>query len=198
LTKMSVGAAFNVLVPNPDTRVFVHKATTVISHSTIIDYPLTNGKPNAIILVTPNLNPGGVGGTYDDHPIGVFYDGSKWRIYNEDGSAMSVGAAFNVFVPTAGPGVDVFVQTATSTFNATYIYNPLTNGNPNALILVTPNYNPGGIGGMDANFPIGVKYDNIQNKWAIFNQTGAAMPVNASFNVYVFANYKIYLPLIMR
>jgi hypothetical protein len=198
-----LNAAFNVLVPNPDTSVFVHKATAlnILSHSTIIDYPLVNGNQNAIFLVTPNFAPGGVcpsGCVPEDHPIGVLYDGSKWRIYNEDGSAMPVGAAFNVFIPTARPGVDIFVQTATSTFNATYIYNPLTNGNPNALILVTPNYNPGGVGGTDANFPIGVKYDNIQNKWAIFNQTGAAMPVNASFNVYVFANYKIYLPLIMR
>ena len=134
-----VGAAFNVLVPNPDTSVFVHKATTanILSHSTIIDYPLTNGNPNAILLVTPNLNPGEVGGAYDDHPIGVFYDGSKWRIYNQDGAAMPVGAAFNVFVPTAKPGIGVFVQTATGAnstgANFTIIDNALANGNPMRL-----------------------------------------------------------------
>jgi hypothetical protein len=195
LTKMSVGAAFNVLVPNPDTSVFVHKATVgnILSHSTVIDYPLTN------------LNPGGVGGAYDDRPIGVFYDGSKWRIYNEDGSAMPVGAAFNVFVPTASPGVGVFVQTATginSGANFTMIDNALANGNPNAILLVTPNYNPGGVGGTNANFPIGVGYvgDVGIGRWAIINQNGVSSPIppNASFNVYVDANYKLYLPLIIR
>jgi hypothetical protein len=39
---------------------FVHVATAanILSHSTIIDHPLTNSHPNAIILVTPNYDPG--------------------------------------------------------------------------------------------------------------------------------------------
>jgi len=206
-TFMRVGEAFNVLVPNPDTSVFVHKATAanILSHSTIIDYPLTNGNPNAIIFVTPNLNPGGVVGMYDDRPIGVFYDGSKWRIYNEDGSAMPVGAAFNVFVPTANPGVGDFVHTATginSGADYTMIDNALANGNPNAIVIVTPNYNPGGSGGTNANFPIGVGFigDPGIGRWAIINQNGSSssIPLNASFNVYVVGIHKLYLPLIRR
>ena len=61
---------------------FVHvaRAANITSNWTAIDHPLTNGKPNAIILVTPNWNPGSVRGTYDKHPIGVWYDGSKWAI----------------------------------------------------------------------------------------------------------------------
>ena len=51
---------------------------------TMIDNALTNDNPNAIVVVTPNYNPGGVGGTYDNHPIGVWYDGSKWAIFNQD------------------------------------------------------------------------------------------------------------------
>ena len=73
----------------------------------------------------------------------------------------------------------------------------LTNGNPNAIVVVTPNWNPGGVCPcVYNNHPIGVWYTGSQ--WAIFNQDIAAMPVNASFNVYVDANYKLYLPLIMR
>jgi hypothetical protein len=187
---MPITAAFNVLVPDPDTSVFVHKATAanILSHSTIIDYPLTNGNPNAIIFVASNYNPGGVGGVYDNHPIGVFYDGSNWRIFNQDGLAMPVNAAFNVFVPTPGPGV--FVHTATavnSGSNLTIIDNALTNGNPNAIIHVTPNWNPGGVGGVNVNFPIGVGYESSINKWVIFSQNGGAdtMPVGAAFNVNV-------------
>ena len=65
---------------------FVHVATAanIDSNWTTIDHPLTNGNPNAIILVTPNWNPGGVGGTYDNHPIGVFYTAGKWTIFNQD------------------------------------------------------------------------------------------------------------------
>ena len=39
---------------------FVHVATAanITSNWTTIDHPLTNGNPNAIILVTPNWNPG--------------------------------------------------------------------------------------------------------------------------------------------
>ncbi len=199
---MPANAAFNVLIPNPDTSVFVHKATAanISAHITTIDYPLTNGKPNAIVFVTPNYDPGGVGAVYDDDPIGVYYVSSKWTIFNQDIVTMPVNAAFNVFVPTARPGVAVFVHTATagnSAFDYTVIDNPLANGNRNAIVLVTPNYNPGGGLGMYANYRIGVYYNG--SRWAIFNQDGStAIPGGTAFNVYVDANYKIYLPLVMR
>jgi hypothetical protein len=201
-TPIPVNAAFNVLIPNPDTSVFVHVATAGNSAGdyTIIDNPLTNSKPDAIILVTPNWNPGGVvGGIYDNHPIGVFYNGSKWAIFNQDLTAVPVNAAFNVTVPKAGPGVGVFVHTASASNSGndyTRIDNALTNGNPNAIVIVTQNWNPGGAGGTYNSHAIGVWYTG--SKWAIFNQDIAAIPVNAAFNVYVFANYRTYLPLITR
>jgi hypothetical protein len=184
---MAVGAAFNVFIPNPDASVFVQKATAanILSHSTVIDYPLTNGKPNATLFVTPNYNQGGGGGVYEDHPIGVFYDGSNWRVFNQDGAAMPVDAAFNVFVPAAGAGVFVHTATVGNILNpdATQIDNALTNGKPNAMIIVTPNWNPGGVGGTNDSHPIGVYYDGTH--WEIFNQDGGAMPTDAAFNVYV-------------
>ena len=36
----------------------------------IIDNPVTNGDPDAILHVTQNWNPSGIGGVYNDHPIG--------------------------------------------------------------------------------------------------------------------------------
>jgi hypothetical protein len=170
---------------------FVHVATAAniyASYTTVIDHPLTNGNPNAIILVTPNLNPGGVvGGTYDSHPIGVIYSSGKWAIFNQDLAAMPVGAAFNVIIPTVGAGVFVHtVNPGNVNGNSTDFYSSLTNSNPNAIVLVTPNYNPGGACGcVGANFPIGVLYDNFNSKWGIFTQTGEAMPLNAAFNVFV-------------
>ncbi len=202
IATMPNDAAFNVLIPHPDASVFVHKATTgnTSGHITTIDYPLTNNKPNAILLVTPNWNPGGVGGTYNNHPIGVYYTGGKWTIFNQDFAAMPPNAAFNVIVPRPGPGEAVFVHQASAantSSHVTFIDHPLTNGNPTALVLVTPNWNPGGGGGTYNNHPIGVYYEVFSGKWAIFNQNLDPMPLNAAFNVYVRVN-QVYVPLIIR
>lgn len=82
--------------------VFVHTATpdNIRANSTYLDNPTTNGDPNAIIHVTQNWNPGGEGGTYNDHSVGVWYDGGReqWAIFNQDREAMTEGAHFNVGV----------------------------------------------------------------------------------------------------
>jgi hypothetical protein len=82
--------------------VFIHHATpeNISANSTYLDTPLTDGNPNAVLMVTHNWNPGGSSGKYNNHPIGVWYDRnrSKWAIFNEDRAAMAVGADFNVAV----------------------------------------------------------------------------------------------------
>ena len=47
---------------------------------------------------TPNYNPGGGSGTYNNHPVGVFYIGARWAIFNQDLASMLNNAAFNVLV----------------------------------------------------------------------------------------------------
>ncbi|MDP9457422.1 MAG: serine/threonine protein kinase [Actinomycetota bacterium] len=96
------GGASDASDAQPDGAVFVHRATSenVFANSTYIDDPSTNDNPDAVLTVMQNWNPGGDGGTYNAHPIGVWYDGSaeKWAIANEDRAAMPEGAAFNVVV----------------------------------------------------------------------------------------------------
>jgi hypothetical protein len=67
---------------------------------TVIDHPLTNGDPNAILIVTHNFTPGGGSGLSDSHAVGVQYlsTSSKWAIYHLDLTAMFEGTAFNVLV----------------------------------------------------------------------------------------------------
>jgi hypothetical protein len=79
---------------------FIHRATpsNIKNNWTVIDHPSTNGAPNAILVVTPNYNPGGRGGTYLDHPIGVWFTDGRWAIFNQDRAPMPEGAAFNVLV----------------------------------------------------------------------------------------------------
>jgi hypothetical protein len=79
---------------------FIHRATAanINAHTTTINHPHCNGDPNAILIVTPNWNPGGVGGTYNNHAIGVYYTGAVWAIFNQDLVNMPLNAAFNVLV----------------------------------------------------------------------------------------------------
>jgi hypothetical protein len=88
------GAAFDA--------VFIHRATpeNISQNSTYLDNSVINGNPDVVLYVTQNWNPGGSSGTYNEHPIGVWYDPSRqrWAIFNQDREAMPEGAAFNVAV----------------------------------------------------------------------------------------------------
>jgi hypothetical protein len=164
---------------------FVHVATSsnILSNWTVIDQTLLNGDPNAILFVTQNWNPGGSSGVYNDAEIGVWYDGFNWAIFNQNLVAMPEGASFNVFIHT---GSNDFIHTATAgniSLNWTNIDHPSLNGNPDAIFLVTQNYNPGATGGVYNNSNIGVWYTGTN--WAIFNQDELPMPEGAAFNVYV-------------
>ncbi len=86
--------------PESDGTVYVHRATAenVSDNSTYLDNPLINNNPNAVVSVTQNWNPGGGAGTYNDHPVGVWYDSNikRWAVFNQDRAAMPEGAAFNI------------------------------------------------------------------------------------------------------
>jgi hypothetical protein len=87
------------------TTVFVHRATSDNiepgnTHRTTITHPMTDGDPNAILILTPNYNPSQTGNILDAHPVGVFYNSllSKWQIFHEDLAAIVVNDAWNVLV----------------------------------------------------------------------------------------------------
>lgn len=83
------------------TPAFTHRAAAanITGGETRLDHPHCNGRPNAILLVTHVFNPAGISpGTRNDHPVGVYYTGTRWAIYNLDGAAMPAGASFNVLV----------------------------------------------------------------------------------------------------
>ncbi|MDQ4127999.1 MAG: hypothetical protein M3151_08655, partial [Actinomycetota bacterium] len=72
------GTTFQVVVPGGPEK-FVHRAQpeNITGDSTYLDDPLVNGKPGAILSITQNWNPGGGGGTYNDHPVAVRYDAGR-------------------------------------------------------------------------------------------------------------------------
>ena len=144
LAPMARGTSFDVHVLSEGGSAFVHRATAenTVGDETYLDDPLTDAEHDAPPSVAQNWNPGGVvGGTYNDHPVGVRYDADvkQWVIFNEDGEAMPEGVDFNVTVfPLGEPA---FVQRATPanvTENRTYVDDPLVNGDPDAILFAIP------------------------------------------------------------
>ncbi len=204
LADIPESAAFNVYVPPIGANAFTQVATSGNSEDqvTYIDHPETNLDPNGITLFTPNMNPRGLVGTYNDHATGIWYSDveTKASIFNEDLVDMPVGAAFNVLIPDEN--AIAFVHTATSLntiLNSTTLDHPALNGSPHALVYVTHNWNPGGgLSGVYNDQAIGVWYEAVEGNWCIFNQSGANIPEGAVFNVLVIPKYEVFLPLIRR
>jgi hypothetical protein len=85
------------------TAAFIQVATVTnsVGDSTYINNPLCNNDPNAILIVTHNYSPPGLGSIVNNHPVGVWYPGNgEWAIYNEDLANMQTNpaAAFNVLI----------------------------------------------------------------------------------------------------
>lgn len=190
---MPVGAAFNVyaiqaFLPGGQSAAVLLVASTanINGNWVYIDNPVTNNNPNAFVNVTLNWNPGGVGGVYDAHPLGTWYDAhaKKWAIFNEGSmDPIPTGASFNLLLDTPIISGTILQKatTANTVGDHTTINNAATNNKASAIVFATSNFNPQGKGGTYDNHNIGVFYHN--GKWSIFNEDGAAMPVGAAFDV---------------
>jgi hypothetical protein len=67
------------------------------SYLQTITNSLTDSQPNARLVVTHLY------GVYHNHPVGVYYNGTKWSIFNEDIAPMTIGDKFIVSVYPATP-----------------------------------------------------------------------------------------------
>lgn len=168
---------FNVLaVPRSD-RAFVHVSTITPNNYTVIDHPLLNNNPEAKFLITK-------ASFRNSKEVGVGYSPliNKWTILNLDLTLFDVNS-YNVVISDA-----IFNATATSPSGNWFAINhPTTNNGRNNLVFTTPIFQ----GTATSVNPTGVWYS--RNKWNIFNQNRATMPVNAkymfsSFNSAGFAN----------
>ena len=169
---------------------FVHRATDENSRGdyTYISDPSINGHPNAIVFASPIADQKVEGAAYD-HNIGVWYEGAaqKWAIFNQDRAAVPVGASFEVVIPQASAEFVHQADLLNTAGNYTYLDDRLTNGNPDASLSVTQNWNPGGGRGVYNNHPVATLYDAKVKKWAVYNRDGASMPAGAAFNIAVSA-----------
>ena len=168
---------------------FIHIATASNSTSnwTTIDNPNTNSNPTAKLFITHNLDASG-SGVYNDHVSGLWYNGTSWTIFSQDGSTIPENSAYHILVADETQST-VFQHTArlaNTLGNWTALTHPELDGNPDARILVTQILIDSA-GNTYNNREIGVFY-NDANKWAIFNENMDAMPDGASFNILILNN----------
>ena len=167
---------------------FIHRATDENSRGdyTYIADPAINGSPNAIVLISDQKN---IGSTSYNHNIGVWYEGGaeRWAIFNQDRAVVPAGATFQVEVPQASAKFVHYADLVNTAGNYTYLDNQLTNGEPDAVLSVTQNWNPGGGRGVYNNHPVDIVYDAQVEKWAVYNRDGASIPKGAAFNIAVSA-----------
>jgi hypothetical protein len=179
---MSPGTAFFVRL----NRGTIHRTTTssILGHYSLIDHPLANGNPYA--LVTVSRMPFADGSTATDpHPIGVFYSGTyrKWAVFNQDYAAMPVDTAFSVDVETAQHHGLHFIHAVNDSNRSDYLTrlsSPLLDNNPNARLLVTADWSRGSV--YDTH-PFSVWYDGA--RWWIYHDDFAPMTNGLAFHVEV-------------
>jgi hypothetical protein len=107
------------------------------------------------------------------------------------GSALTIGSgAIHVTgASTNSTSTAAFTQVATAANiggDSTIINNTLCNGDPNAILIVTPNWNPHGGPANYWNHTVGVYYTG--SNWAIFNEDLTTMPAGPAFNVLIIKN----------
>ena len=90
---------------NTKTTAFVQKVTQANSNTpnnagaSMIDNPICNGNPNAILIVTANYQVGGIyGANAFQYCVGVEYNNGHWYLMAPDLSGLTVGLAYNVLV----------------------------------------------------------------------------------------------------
>lgn len=186
---------FNVLAYDKAAKnVFVHKAdkSNIFGskkHITRIKNPYADGDNSAKLIVAQNYGENGKG-VYNNHPIGVYYEGGYWTIYNQDMEPMPENAQFNVLVLKNGSdsgvkSASVFNHKATTDnllkgmAHVSSIDNASTNSKPNVMIFATSSWNTG----VYNKHNIAAYYH--AGKWTIYNRDKTALPQNAYFNVLV-------------
>ena len=170
---------------------FVHRTKDENSRGdyTFIGDPSINGNKNAIVFASPAPDQENLGTDSYGHNIGVWYEAGaeKWAIFNQDRAAVPAGATFRVEVPRASAKFLHYAGLVNTAGNYTYLDNQLTNGEPEAVLSVTQNWNPGGGRGVYNDHPVGTVYDADVKRWAVYNRDGASMPKGAAFNIAVSA-----------
>jgi len=128
---------------------------------------------------------GVVGSTSDPAGAGIFALGagsSGTALVISNGGIRVAGAGINTTTPAFVHAVAAGNITAG---NQTIITHPLTDNDPDAILIITPSYNYDLAGGVNNPHPVGVFYNSSFSRWVIYNIDNAAMLAGQQFNVLV-------------
>jgi hypothetical protein len=187
----SPGTTYNITAsPNGwDGDIFYHTATTsnLVGGWTVLDNPVLNNNPHAVVMVTADLSPNGnCGCVMNNHHLGVWYTGSRWAIYNQDGASIPVGAQFNIFAAASSDNEMFTSSPASNNFSTDFVNDGRLNRHPEWLVFATLNWNPGGACGCQSDdHAIGVYYAPGLGEWAVYNEDTATIPLGTAFNLFV-------------
>jgi hypothetical protein len=161
--------------------------SNTIGDSTYIDDPDINGNTDASLVVTADWNPSGIYTGFDNAHVGVWYNPfyKEWAIFNEDLSAMPIGAHFNVYLGWADTVALSETATASNTIGYEMTIDDAWTGdnNPGALdIQVTPNWSPNRI--LDNHAP-GVWYNPFSGRWVVYHEDLSPIQSGETFNFYI-------------
>ena len=163
---------------------FKHTSTAgnISGNSTFISLPGLDKNPQAIIIIeneadTRKTNP---------HPTGVWFDGNRWAIFNQDMTPMPAGTTFSIV--WSNPASHAFYQqvsAATAGQGYLVIDHPSLNKQPASSFKLTQVWNPSGKGGVYNNAEVDVRYEEKSGNWVVRNRNGAPLPNGAAFNVII-------------
>ncbi|WP_178984214.1 M12 family metallopeptidase [Winogradskyella helgolandensis] len=173
-------AIFNILVlPKNTKQAFVHTTTSsnTTGHISTLNSSLVNNQSDALVFVTQNY------GSYNTSNVGLWYNGGKWKIYNENTKQkIPVGTMFNVLVlkPERNKIGDLnlfaFKYKNNSVGHVSDVNTPLQFTNTTTLFTAqnySGTYNPNVTGVWRSN----------GTSWTVFNQNRKTLPKNVQFNV---------------
>jgi hypothetical protein len=161
---------------------------TVVGHSEIGSGVVGSSNNYRGVEGTSNTGWGVFGQTDSLVHAGVYAEGG-----GPSGDALSISnGGIQVVGAGAGANTPVFVHVVTA-YNInpantpqTIISHVLTDGDPYAILIITPSHNYGGSGGgFNSSHPVGVSYNPSFNKWVIYNIDGTPMVAGQQFNVLV-------------
>lgn len=181
LDGFDAGAAFNVFAPALGNGRYVHNNTSANTSGSIteLDDASINNREDMILLVTRNVHSGAIDNL--DSPIAVNYFSGTWSIGRNDGAPMPTSGGFSVYAQP--PSLTAFSHAASAgniANNVSFLKHALLDGKPCARLHVTQVSD-----GVVNNHHVGVFYNTTVDRWAVFNQDIAPMPVGARFHLVI-------------
>lgn len=137
--------------------------------------------PNLSSRITPYLGAGSP--AIDAGDMASVPAASVWPSLDADGLRRSKGATVDIGAYEYGDGwFDVLASPANQTGNTVLIDHPTTNNAPAARIFATPDFS---LANVVNTRPHGVYWQGgAVNRWRVFNEDLAAMPLGAGYNLF--------------